>query len=110
MLLMANENDRQSLQEAEDSGAAGPEERDQVQRTAELRVNRVRWISTWIALAALLFLWSRGSLSESSRTIPYSEFKAHLSNGEVAAVSISASEITGDAPLEGSSGRARRAG
>ena len=58
-----------------------------------------RWGWLWLALALLLIFSSRDLLPGAVRTIPYSEFKSHLAQGQVAEALVGATEITGKLEL-----------
>jgi len=54
-----------------------------------------RWTWIWLAMLVTLLIWSRAGESFAVETIPYSEFQAHLSRGEVEQVQISDVAISG---------------
>lgn len=76
----------------------GGDDREGTPRSALLGMRRWTWI--WLALLVTLLIWSREGQSFASGSIPYSEFQAHLSRGEVERVQISEVEISGTLVLQ----------
>jgi cell division protease FtsH len=73
------------------------------QRRPNLRRNKqglppaqwVSWIWYGIMTLALLWFWQEGARQVSTRTIPYSQFKDYVRNGEVTECSVQQTEIVG---------------